>query len=145
MEGVRKLLVLCLSSLLFSLYAVSPVSQFLGEVQTAVVPGSITETALEAVREEYTEDWLDKYTSDPMVFAEAYSEELGRLLPFDTVLAGKEKNGGVTLLDQKSGTAVAFNFTDGKISAFYPVRIPSASGTDEEGTQSNQQQPPQGQ
>ena len=111
-----KLLLILLIS--FSpLYAVAPVSATVGRVQCSVVPQSITEIALKAASEEYTEAWLDEYAVDKISFGEAYSELLSASLPLDNPIAGEEKNSAVTLRSLTDGTVLSFIFQNGRIAA----------------------------
>lgn len=111
-----KLLLISLA-FLSPLYAVAPVSGTVGKVQCTIVPESITETALKAATEEYTEAWLDKYAVDKISFGEAYSEILSSSLPLDNPIAGEEKNNAVTLRSLADGTILSFVFADGRIAA----------------------------
>ena len=106
----------------FPVLAVAPISGAIGEVATEVVPGSITETALEASAELYTEQWLEKYTASPYEFGEAYSDILSDLLPLQNPIAGRERNGAVDVQDLDTGTVLSFVFQDGRIAAILPVR-----------------------
>ncbi len=106
------------------LAAVAPESGSIGRVVTDVEPGSITETALAAAREPYTEEWLARYTADPIIAGEALSPYLSALLPLSNPIAGLEKDGAVELLDLDGGAKVAFIFQDGMIKAAYSSDSP---------------------
>ena len=111
---------ICFSLLSFSLLAVPPVSRDIGEVAIRVEEGSITETALSASSEPFTEEWLEKYTSSPYVFGEAYSEVLSAVLPLSNPVAGKERNSAVDIQDLDTGTVLSFVFADGLVAAVLP-------------------------
>ena len=113
---MRKLFIamLLLSS---SAFAAVPVSQSIGRIQCEIPSGSVTEIALAAVSEEYTEAWLDEYAVDKITFGEAYSEILSSALPMTNVIAGSERNGAVTLKSLDNGTVLSFIFRNGRIVA----------------------------
>ena len=113
---MRKLFIamLLLSS---SAFAAVPVSQSIGRIQCEIPSGSVTEIALAAVSEEYTEAWLDEYAVDKISFGEAYSEILSASLPLDNPIAGEEKNSAVTLRSLTDGTVLSFIFQNERIAA----------------------------
>ena len=129
---MRKLLPLLALSLLGSLGAVAPVSVALGPVQVSIEEGSLSELALEALRGEYTEEWLWEYTESPMLFAAAYSPLLHSLLPMDGVLIGEEKDGALKVLDQATGAVLSLSFCGGKLSAVTPLSLPEGLFEEEE-------------
>lgn len=116
---VKKLVLMLTAFLSLQLYAVAPESSAIGTVAVAVGQGTITEIALEAVREEYTEEWLGKYTEDPIVSGEILSPYLSHVLPLTNPIAGLEKNSSVEILDLDGGEKVALIFHEGKIKAAY--------------------------
>ena len=118
--------ILMIMMLPFTLPAIAPSSGDIGEIAVYAEPGSITDVTLDAVREEYTEEWLEKYTASPYIFGEAYSPVLSDLLPLSNPVAGKESGGAVDILDLATGSITSFIFQDGKIQAVYPVRGISA-------------------
>lgn len=99
------------------LFAVAPVSDEIGRIQTAVADDSITCIALKAAGEDYTESWLDEFAVDKISFGEAYSGILSSLLPLHDPIAGEEKNNAVTLKSLSDGTVLTFIFVDGRIAA----------------------------
>ena len=117
------IIVLCLL-LPLPLSALAPVSAEIGEVAVSVDDGSITDTALKAAREEYTESWLERYAASPLVFGEAYSSLLSDILPLGNPIAGIERNGAVDIQDLESGTVLSFIFQDGRLAAVYPSKVP---------------------
>ena len=112
---LKVLLVIVFS--LSSLHAAVPLSESIGRIQTNVDPQSITATALNAAREEYTEAWLDEYAVDKVSFGEAYSPLLSSVLPLSNVVAGIEKGGAVSLRSLDDGRVLTFIFSDGRIAA----------------------------
>lgn len=118
-----RILVLLLSflSLSLPLFSSAPVSGTIGQVAVEIVPGSITEIAIEAAGREYTESWLDDYASDKISFGEAYSEMLSSLLPLSDIIAGEEKNNAVTIMSLADGTVLSFIFRNGRIAAVTPA------------------------
>ena len=117
------IIVLCLF-LALPLAALAPVSDDIGAVAVSVEEGTITDTALRAVREEYTESWLERYAASPLIFGEAYSSLLSGLLPLGNPIAGIERNGAVDIQDLESGTELSFIFQDGRLAAVYPSKVP---------------------
>ncbi len=117
------IIVLCLL-LPLPLSALAPVSAEIGEVAVSVDDGSITDTALKAAREEYTESWLERYAASPLVFGEAYSSLLSDILPLGNPIAGIERNGAVDIQDLESGTVLSFIFQEGRLVAVYPSKAP---------------------
>lgn len=117
------IIVLCLLMPL-QLSALAPVSADIGVVAVSVEEGSITDTALKAVREEYTESWLERYAASPLIFAEAYSSLLSGILPLSDPIAGIERNGAVDIQDLESGTVLSFIFQEGRLAAVYPSKVP---------------------
>ena len=123
MFPMKRIAIIGLSLLLtLPVHSVAPVSEGIGAIATAVEEGSITDTALKAAQEEYTESWLERYASSPLIFGEAYSSILSGLLPMGNPIAGKEKNGAVDIQDLESGAVLSFIFQDGRIAAVYPSK-----------------------
>lgn len=114
---LRTISIISVLLLAFPAFSIAPVSDDIGEVAVQVDAGSITETALSAVKEEYTGEWLGKYAASPYVFGEAYSEILSSSIPFANAIAGKERNGAVDIQDTETGSVLSFVFQDGKIAA----------------------------
>lgn len=114
----RALVLILLITLLVSLSAsVSPVSASIGTVAVEIKKGSSEEVAWKAVREEYTDEWLEKYAVSPLSFALAYSDELSSLLPLSDYLVSTETNGEVKVLDRMSGKIITFIIKEGGIAA----------------------------
>lgn len=104
------------------LHATAPVSSQIGAIAVSAAQDSITEKALRASSEPYTESWLEEYTASPYVFGEAYSSVLSTMLPFSNPVAGKERNSAVDILDLDTGSVLSFVFEDGMVAAVLPVR-----------------------
>ena len=100
---MRKALLLLIIALIPALYGVAPVSRKIGPVIVSIESGSISETALAAVSEPFTEEWLERYTSDPMAAGEVLSPVLSSVLPIANPIAGNEKAGAVDILDLATG------------------------------------------
>ena len=114
----RALALILLFTLLVSLSAsVAPVSASIGTVAVEIKKGSSEETAWKAVREEYTDAWLEKYAVSPLSFALAYSDELSSLLPLSDYLVSTENGGEVKVLDRLSGKVITFIMKEGGIAA----------------------------
>ncbi len=114
----RALVLILLITLLVSLSAsVAPVSASIGTVAVEIKKGSSEEVAWKAVREEYTDEWLEKYAVSPLSFALAYSDELSSLLPLSDYLVSTETNGEVKVLDRMSGKIITFIIKEGGIAA----------------------------
>ena len=111
-------LILLITTLLVSLSAsVSPVSSSIGTVAVEIKKGSSEETVWKAVREEYTDAWLERYAVSPLSFALAYSDELSSLLPLSDYLVSTESGGEVKVLDRVSGKVITFIMKEGGIAA----------------------------
>ena len=123
---MRKALLLLIIALLPALSGVAPSSRKIGPVIVSIEPGSISETALAAVSEPFTEDWLERYTSDPMTAGEILSPVLSSVLPLANPIAGNEKAGAVDILDLATGSVYSFIFRDGKIASCYPSYSPDS-------------------
>lgn len=117
---MRKLAFIMMALIPALIYAVSPVSGKIGPVAVGIKEGSITETALAAVSEPFTEAWLEKYTPDPMKSGEILSPVLSSALPLSNPIAGEEKAGAVDILDLATGSVYSFIFRDGRIASCYP-------------------------
>ena len=114
----RALVLILLITLLVSLSAsVSPVSSSIGTVAVEIKKGSSEETVWKAVREEYTDAWLERYAVSPLSFALAYSDELSSLLPLSDYLVSTESGGEVKILDRVSGKVITFIMKEGGIAA----------------------------
>ena len=114
----RALVLILLITLLVSLSAsVSPVSSSIGTVAVEIKKGSSEETVWKAVREEYTDAWLERYAVSPLSFALAYSDELSSLLPLTDYPVSIETNGEVKVLDRVSGKVITFIMKEGGIAA----------------------------
>ena len=114
----RALVLILLITLLVSLSAsVSPVSSSIGTVAVEIKKGSSEETVWKAVREEYTDAWLERYAVSPLSFALAYSDELSSLLPLTDYLVSIETNGEVKVLDRVSGKVITIIMKEGGIAA----------------------------
>ena len=116
MKRIFVFTVVALSSfLLFS--SVSPVSSSIGKVCISPEKGSNEYLVLHAVKREYTDEWLEKYTQSPVAFALAYSSSLSSLLPLDDCLVSEENDGEIKVLDNKSGSVLTFLMKEGRIAA----------------------------
>lgn len=114
----RAFVLILLITLLVSLSAaVAPVSASVGTVAVEIKKGSSEEIVWKAVREEYTDAWLERYAVSPLSFALAYSDELSSLLPLSDYLVSTETNGEVKVLDRMSGKIITFIMKDGGIAA----------------------------
>ena len=114
----RAFVLILILSLLSSLTAaVAPVSASIGTVAVEIKKGSSEETAWKAVREEYTDEWLERYAVSPLSFALAYSDELSSLLPLSDYLVSTENGGEVKVLDRVSGKVITFIMKEGGIAA----------------------------
>ena len=114
----RALVLILLITLLVSLSAsVSPVSSSIGTVAVEIKKGSSEETVWKAVREEYTDAWLERYAVSPLSFALAYSDELSSLLPLSDYLVSTESGGEVKVLDRVSGKVITLIMKEGGIAA----------------------------
>ena len=105
---MRKALLLLIIALIPALYGVAPSSRKIGPVIVSIESGSISETALAAVSEPFTEEWLERYTSDPMAAGEVLSPVLSSVLPL------------------ANGSVYSFIFRDGKIASCYPSYSPDS-------------------
>ena len=123
---MRKALLLLIIALIPALYGVAPSSRKIGPVKVSIEPGSISETALAAVSEPFTEEWLERYTSDPMAAGEILSPVLSSVLPLSDPISGEEKAGAVDILDLATGSVYSFIFIDGKIASCYPSYSPDS-------------------
>ena len=123
---MRKALLLLIIAFIPVLYGVAPVSRKIGPVIVSIESGSISETALAAVSEPFTEEWLERYTSDPMAAGEVLSPVLSSVLPLANPIAGNEKAGAVDILDLATGSVYSFIFRDGKIASCYPSYSPDS-------------------
>ena len=123
---MRKALLLLIIALIPALYGVAPSSRKIGPVNVSIESGSISETALAAVSEPFTEEWLERYTSDPMAAGEVLSPVLSSVLPLANPIAGNEKAGAVDILDLATGSVYSFIFRDGKIASCYPSYSPDS-------------------
>lgn len=101
----------------FLLYAGAPYSERMGNIAVEIKEGSEESIIYKAVKEEYTDLWLEEYTSSPVPFAVAYSQTLSRLLPMEHFLLSESKDGRVKVLDQASNTLVTFIIKEGRITA----------------------------
>lgn len=129
---MRKLLLLPALFLCLALSAVAPVSLKLGRVDTVLEEGSLAAVALEAVKAPYTEQWLEAYAEDAMLFAEAYSPLLSSALPMGNVLVGEERGGSLSVLDQDTGLWLSLTFQGGRLSAVKPMYLPEGIMEEEE-------------
>lgn len=123
---MRKALLLLIIALIPALYGVAPSSRKIGPVIVSIESGSISETALAAVSEPFTEEWLERYTSDPMAAGEILSPVLSSVLPLSDPISGEEKAGAVDILDLATGSVYSFIFRDGKIASCYPSYSPDS-------------------
>ena len=114
MEDMKKKLSTLLVILLVvpaMLSAVVPVSRHVGKVDTFPESGSITARAIEAFRAEFTDTWLETYTTADKAIIDFWSDTLLDILPLENLIAGEEKDGAVSLydLDEKIYISLVFN------------------------------------
>ena len=114
MEDMKKKLSTLLVILLVvpaMLSAVVPVSRHVGKVDTFPESGSITARAIEAFRAEFTDTWLETYTTADKAIIDFWSDTLLDILPLGNLIAGEEKDGAVSLydLDEKIYISLVFN------------------------------------
>ena len=121
---LKRLLLFTLLLMPLPLFSIAPKSSVIGNVQIKVEEGSITEKALQAVTSDYTEEWLETYTENPLFFGEAYSELLSNLLPLSNVIAGMEENSAVDVMSLDTGAALSLVFQNDYIAAVYPLIVP---------------------
>lgn len=116
---MKRVLVFALLALMCSVLsaAVAPVSSTIGKVSLSPERGSAEYLVWSAVRREYSDDWLERYTSSPVPFALAYSSALSPLLPLDNYLVSEENEGEVRVLDMESGSVITFIIKEGSITA----------------------------
>lgn len=116
---MKRVLVFALLSLTcFALSAVvAPVSTSIGKVSLSPERGSAEYLVWSAVRREYSDEWLERYTSSPVPFALAYSSVLSPLLPLSDYLVSVENEGEVKVLDMESGSVITFIIKEGSITA----------------------------
>ncbi len=107
--------VLLSSFLLFP--SVAPISSVLGKISVKPEEGSAEYLVWRAVKKEYSDRWLEDYTSSPVPFALAYSSSLSSLLPLSDYLVSVENDGEVKVLDRESGTVITFIIKEGRIAA----------------------------
>lgn len=116
----RILLVALVLFTLIPLYSsISPVSETLGNVCVSIEKGSEEELVYNAMRSEYTSEWLEKYALNGTSFALAYSEILSPLLPLDDFLLSTLSGSEVKVLVPESGTLLTFIIKEGRISALH--------------------------
>ncbi len=101
--------------LLFS--SVQPVSSKIGRVCVSPEKGSSEYLVWSAVKRQYSDEWLERYTSSPVPFALSYSDSLSSLLPLDDFLVSVESDGEVKVLDRESGSVITFIIKEGRITA----------------------------
>lgn len=97
--------------------SVAPESVSIGTVAIDIKEGSAEAIVFNAVKSEYSDSWLEKYTISPVSFALAYSEELSPLLPMENFLISSMKGREIKVLDQTGGNIITFIVKDGKIEA----------------------------
>lgn len=110
-------ILLSLAVVFTPLYAGAAYSTRLGNIAVDIKEGSDESIIYKAVREEYSDRWLDEYTSSSLSFALAYSSAFSPLLPLSNFLLSVSVDGRVKVLDQKSGTLLTFVLKEGRITA----------------------------
>lgn len=75
------------------------------------------EVVYSAVREEYTDSWLESYAFSPLEFALAYSDELSGILPLERFLLSSASGNEIKVQDQRTGMVLTFILKEGKIEA----------------------------
>ena len=118
MEGMKKklsamLIVLMLVPCILS--AVVPVSRHVGKVNTFPESGSIASRAMEAFRSEFTDTWLETYTTGDRALIDFWSETLMDILPLNNLIVGEEKDGAVSLYDLEKEIYISLVFDEGKL------------------------------
>ncbi len=114
----RILLVALILFTLLPLYSsTAPVSNMLGSVCVSIEKGSEEELVYNAMRSEYTSEWLEKYALNGTSFALAYSDTLSSLLPMNDFLLSTLSGNEVKVLERGSGTLLTFIIKEGRLSA----------------------------
>lgn len=95
--------------------AVAPVGDAIGTIGIRIEKGGISEKALEAVGDEVSVVWFEKYTTNEKLLVDTFYIPLSEILPFGNPVCSLEKNGAVSLLDLDSGAVVSFTFSSSKL------------------------------
>lgn len=116
---MKRVFVFFLVSAVLSLLpaSIAPESVSIGTVAVDIRDGSAESLIYNAMKGEYSDEWLEKYTLSPVSFALSYSEELSPLLPMDDFLVSTMKDSEIKVLDQKGRSIITFIIRDGKIEA----------------------------
>ncbi len=101
--------------LLCSAAAAAPSNAEIGRI--SVSPEGIEEKALEAVGQEISIAWFEKYTTNEKVLVETFYVPLAAILPFENPVCSVQKDGAVSLLNLTDGAIIAFTFSEGLINS----------------------------
>lgn len=99
--------------------SISPSSHALGNVAVEIEKGSEEELVFNAMRKEYTSQWLDEYTLNSTAFALAYTDTLSSLLPMEDFLLSTLDGNEIKVLERESGTLLTIIIKEGRISALH--------------------------
>lgn len=114
----RIFLVATIFFLSFSLFAaIAPYSQKIGRVVVDFKEGSTEELISNALREEFSLSWIEKYTFGDDAFLESYSSILSSLLPMSNLLVGEFDGVGLGVISQDSGDCLYLTIKEGRITA----------------------------
>ncbi len=80
-------------------------------------PEGIEKKALEAVGEEISVTWFEKFTTNEKVLVETFYVPLSAVLPFENPVCSVQKDGAVSLLDLTDGAVITFTFSEGLINS----------------------------
>ena len=108
-------LLLFSSTLLFS--GVVPESVKVGRVCVEIEEGSVEEMVSNALKEEFSLSWIEKYCDQSDAFLASYSPLLASLLPMEDVILGEFDGNGIYLYSQKTGDYLYLIIKEGKIIA----------------------------
>lgn len=116
MKKVVSLVLLIIVS--FSLFSsVSPISGRIGRVCASPQKESVEEMVSKAMKSEYTDYWLEKYTLDPISFALLYSDVLSSIIPMDNFILSYFNKGEIKVLNLDSDKVLNIKIEEGKILA----------------------------
>ena len=108
-------LLLFSSSLLFS--GIVPESVRVGRVCVKIEEGSVEEMVSNALKEEFSLSWIEKYCDQSDAFLAPYSPLLASLLPMEDVILGEFDGNGIYLYSQKTDDYLYLIIKEGKIIA----------------------------
>ena len=105
------------------LYAVVPVSRHVGRVNTFPESGSIAAKAIEAFRAEFSDTWLETYTTADKAIIDFWSETLQDILPLSNIIVGEEKDGCVSLYDLDKEVYISLVFNEDKLISAIEIEV----------------------